>query len=122
MSHATAVAAPAADALAGQPFADVEEAWFWFVQARTAQQQGARVAAGMSTTPRPCEPLDILAVVDRLYRRRRLTHEHLEVLARHGQALTPPGGPGKRQQRDAALWDEAVAILAPVLRAKGIVR
>ncbi|SDG53501.1 hypothetical protein SAMN05216241_11921 [Limimonas halophila] len=121
MTQAAPMEQPAADALAGEPFTDAEEAWFWFVRARTAQQEGARLAGGMSDTPRPCEPLDVMAVVDRLYRRRTLSHEHLRVLARYGQELARPDADVPRQRRAATLWREALDILAPALRAKGIV-
>jgi len=121
MIEAAPVEQPAADALAGVPFSDAEEAWFWFVQARTAQQEGARLAGGLSTTPRPCEPLDIMAVADRLYRRRTLSHEHLAVLARYGRELARPDADVPRQRRAATLWRQALDILAPALRAKGIV-
>lgn len=45
------------------PFTDVEEAWFWFIQAQQAKNEGARIAAGQSVTPRPCEPSDILLIL-----------------------------------------------------------
>ena len=38
------------------PFHDTEEAWFWFVLAQQARVEGARYTAGLSLTPRPCEP------------------------------------------------------------------
>lgn len=103
------------------PFATVEDAWFWCVQSRTAQIQGARVAAGLGECPRPCEPLDILTVLDRLYRRRRLLGEHLRVLADYGRQLLRPDPDARRERRAAALWSEALAELDPVLREKGIV-
>lgn len=111
---------PTADA-AADPFPTVAEAWFWCVQARTAQVQGARLAAGMSDRPKPCEPLDILTVVDRLYRRRRLLAEHMQVLAHYGRQLLPPDPDSRRERRAAALWEEALAVLGPPLRDKGIV-
>lgn len=103
------------------PFPTVEDAWFWCVQCREAQIQGARLAAGMSDRPKPCEPLDILAVIDRHYRRRRLLPEHLHVLASYGRQLLRPDPDSRRQRRDAALWHEALATLRPALQAKGIV-
>ena len=111
---------PAA-APAGEPFADAEAAWFWTVQARTAQLDGARVSAGQGLVPRPCEPLDVLTAVDRLYRRRRLLREHLEVLADFGRRHLVPDPHSRGERRAAHLWAEAMAELAPVLRAKGIV-
>ncbi len=106
-----------------RPFDDSEEAWFWFVQCRRAQLDGARVAAGMTDTPRPCEPLDVLAVVNRLYRHRLLLREHLEVLADYGQRLLPPDPhtPSPRESQAAKLWQEAFAAIDPAFRAKGIV-
>jgi hypothetical protein len=105
----------------GAPFADAEAAWFWYVQCRLAQLDGARVSAGAGAVRRPCEPLDVIAVVDRLYRRRRLLREHLEVLADHGRRLLPPDPDSRRERRAAHLWGEAMAEIAPALRAKGIV-
>jgi hypothetical protein len=110
-----------ADGPAGAPFADAEAAWFWTVQARLAQLDGARVSAGAGAVARPCEPLDVLAVVDRLYRRRRLLREHLEVLADYGRRLLPPDPDSRRERRAAQLWAEAFGELTPALRAKGIV-
>mgnify|MGYP006427955061 CR=1 FL=1 len=101
------------------PFDDAEQAWFWCIQAREAQIHGARLAKGMGEAPRPCEPLDILTVVDRLYRRRDLDAAHLRVLATYGQQVLRPDH--LRQNRAAKLWDEAFATLTPPLRAKGIV-
>lgn len=102
-------------------FANAEEAWFWCVQAAEAKAQGARIAAGQAETPRPCEPLDILAAVDRLYRQRRLIRDHLCVLRHYGQRLTPPDPRRKREQRASTLWREAFDHLTPVLQTKGIV-
>lgn len=103
-----------------QPFRHAEEAWFWFVQCRSAQTEGARVSAGMARVPRPCEPVDILAVVDRLYRRRRLLRPHLEVLADYGRQCLRPDGRRPGQARAARLWDEALGEMTPALRRKGI--
>jgi hypothetical protein len=104
-----------------EPFPTVEAAWFWCVQCREAQIQGARLAAGLSDRPKPCEPLDILAVVDRLHRRRHLLAEHMRVLAAYGRQLLGPDPDSNRERRDAALWAEALRTLEPALQAKGIV-
>lgn len=114
-------APPPEELPSAQPFRHAEEAWFWFVQARSAQIEGARVTAGLARLPRPCEPLDILAVVDRLYRRRRLLRQHLDVLADYGRQCLRPDGRKPGQARAARLWDEALDELTPALRRKGIV-
>lgn len=107
--------------IAFEPFSTVEEAWFWCVQCRSAQEQGARVAAGLGRQPRPCEPLDILTVVERLYRRGRLVSAHLQVLTEYGRQLMRPDPDRPRERKAAKLWDEAVQALAPQLQDKGIV-
>ena len=45
-------------------FDNAEEAWFWFILAQQAKLDGARFTAGMSLTPRPCEPSDIFKVLN----------------------------------------------------------
>lgn len=104
-----------------EPFETAEEAWFWTLQCRIAQLEGARVGAGRGQVARPCEPLDVLAAVDRLYRRRRLLYQHLEVLADFGRRHLAPDPDSRGERRAAHLWEEAFAELTPVLRAKGIV-
>lgn len=42
------------------PFDSVEEAWFWFIQAQKAREDGARFSFGQGLTPRPCEPLEAI--------------------------------------------------------------
>jgi hypothetical protein len=103
------------------PFDSADAAWFWTVQARLAQLDGARVSAGRGLVARPCEPIDVLTAVDRLYRRRRLLPEHLRVLADYGRQHCRPDPDSRRQRRAAHLWQEAMAELTPVLAAKGIV-
>ncbi len=106
----------------GTPFDSAEEAWFWSVQAEDAKAAGARVAAGRGAVQRPCEPADVMRAVDRLYRSRSLLRDHLHVLAHYGRRLSAPDPGRSLEQRAHSLWGEAFARLAPVLRAKGIVR
>lgn len=104
------------------PFASAEEAWFWFVQAHEARAAGARVVAGRGTVSRPCEPVDMMRVVDRLYRQRRLVRDHLCILVHYGRRLAAPDPARDREARASDLWREAFACIAPVLRGKGIVQ
>lgn len=106
----------------GVPFDSANEAWFWFILAHEARQAGARIRAGAGLYERPCEPLDILRVTDRLYRQRRLLRDHLLVLAHYGRRQMAPEPDRPREARDDRLWREAFAVLTPALRAKGIVR
>lgn len=104
-----------------QPFESAEQAWFWFIDAYQAKHEGARIKAGLSLVPRPCEPLDILKIVDRLYRNRRLIWDHLLVLRHYGQRKMPPDDTRAKEIKAATLWTEALEKLEDVLIAKQIV-
>lgn len=104
------------------PFDNVEEAWFWFIQAQAARNDGARYAAGQGVVRRPCEPLDILKTLDGLYRSRRVVMDHLLVLRHYGRRMMAPDARRTKEMRAHTLWHEALARLHPVLERKGIVR
>ncbi len=104
------------------PFDNVEEAWLWFIVAQEARNDGARVAAGIGLTHRPCEPADILNCLDRLHRNRRLLMDHLLVLRHYGKRQLPPDPRRIKEVRAFALWKEALERLEPILVRKGIVR
>ena len=103
------------------PFATVEEAWFWFIQAQAARVDGARFSMGQGLVARPCEPLDILRVLDRLHRQRRLLMDHLLVLRHYGRRLMPPDPRRAREVNAHKLWTEALQRIEPALIRKGIV-
>jgi hypothetical protein len=105
-----------------EPFESAEGAWFWFIQAQQARNDGARFAMGMGLVQRPCEPLDILKVLDRLYRHRRLQMEHLMVLRHYGRRQMPPDPRRPKEYRSWKLWTEALARIETILERKGIVR
>lgn len=103
------------------PFRSAEEAWFWFIQAQAARVDGAQMTMGEGLVPRPCEPLDILKVLDVLYRQRRLVTDHLLVLRHYGRRLMPPDPRRGREIRASRLWREAFDRIEPVLLRKGII-
>ncbi len=103
------------------PFESAEEAWFWFVAAMEARADGARITAGKGTLPRPCEPIDILKIVDRLYRARRLVRDHLMILRYYGRRRMPPDQYRIREMRAHKIWNEAMARMESVFESKGIV-
>lgn len=103
------------------PFASVEEAWFWFVAAQKARNDGARIKAGQSLYPRPCEPSDIMKVINRLYLSRSLLMDHFKVLRHYGERQYPPDLRHVKEQRAHTLWKEAMQKLEPILIRKGIV-
>ncbi len=105
----------------GVPFDTAEEAWFWFMAARAAMMDGARPRAGLARVVRPCESADILNAVDRLYRGRLITREHLFVLRYYGARFEAPDPDSPREMRAARLWHAAMNRLAYSLRRRGIV-
>lgn len=104
----------------GVPFGTAEETWFWFVQANQARLEGARKNSG--GVMRPCEPIDILRILDRLYRTRRLLMDHLRVLKFYGARMMPPERFRKSEARAHSLWREAMQVMEPVFIAKKIMR
>jgi hypothetical protein len=104
------------------PFENAEEAWFWFIAAQEARNDGARFSAGLGMLPRPCEPLDILKVVDGLYRHRRLLRDHVLVLRHYGRRRLPPDERRVKELRAHTLWHEALERIGAVLERKGIIR
>ncbi len=104
------------------PFESAQEAWFWFVEAQEARNDGARITAGLGNCMRPCEPLDILKVLERLYRNRRLLMDHLKVLRHYGRRKMAPDPRRPKEMRADKLWREALERIEPLLERKGIVR
>jgi hypothetical protein len=105
----------------GQPFPTAEEAWFWAVTTHDNIQAGARVRAGRSSLPRPCDARDVIGVVARLHRAGRLSRDHLEVLFRFGRRSSPPDPRVEEERPAERVWLDALARLLPPLEAKGIV-
>ena len=105
----------------GEPFDTVEQAWLWSVQATIVRHEGARVTAGLGLVPRPCEPSDIMRIISRMNRDRRLSDRHVSVLVRYGRRHSAPYSTRRREYRYARLWDEALDCLDSPLRDKGIV-
>lgn len=104
------------------PFDSAEEAWFWFIAAQQARNDGARFVAGHSTVPRPCEPIDILRILDRLYRTRRLLRDHLLVLRHYGRRQLAPDPRRIKEARSHELWLQALERLEVVFERKGIIK
>ena len=104
------------------PFESAEEAWFWFIAAQQARNDGARFVSGLGLVSRPCEPVDILKILDRLHRQRRLLMDHLLVLRHYGRRTMAPDPRRVKEARAYDLWTEALERLGYALQKKGIVR
>lgn len=102
-------------------FNSAEEAWFWFIQANDARQSGARISANLGLYKRPCEPSDILKILERLRRHRRLDMNHFRVLKHYGERLIAPDPTRPNETLSARIWAEAMDVLNDVFIAKDIV-
>lgn len=102
------------------PFDTAEEAWFWFIQAHDARMDGARIVAGVGVS-RPCEPVDIFKVMEKLYRAQKLSMEHVLTLRCFGRRMMPPDPRRPKESRAHKFWCEALELMEEGLVAKGIV-
>ena len=103
------------------PFSSAEEAWFWAMEVMVARRNGGILAEkAANSTPRPCVPDDLVKMLDRLYRQRRLDLIHARVLRVWGERGTAPH-PNGSEREDHRHWTEAMLALDWPLRVKGIV-
>lgn len=100
-----------------QPFRTAEGAWRWAWAILQSRRDGAGAPTGIGRGKRPCEPDDVVKVLDRLYRERRIDLTHARVLRIYAEKDETPD-PGSA---DGRWWREALAAMDPVLRVKGIV-
>lgn len=103
------------------PFQSVEELWFWFINANQALLDGAKYSAGLGLYNRPCQPADILIIVDRLRRNRRLLWDHIMVMSTYGRRQVSPDPYHHKEMRAATLWQEAMSVLEEVMIDKGFI-
>lgn len=95
-----------------QPFGSAEEAWFW---SQKPQSDSPPIT-------RPCDPMQLFMMVERLYRQRHLTLDHLHVMRFYGQRQKRPN-PGLRQEKRAHfLWVDAMRRLHAVFEKNGVVK
>jgi hypothetical protein len=84
-----------------------------------ARRDGARLI--VEETPRPFEPDDVVKVLDRCYRQRRIDFPHARILRIWGERQEAPNPKFSHEREDARRWKEAMAALEWPLRVKGIV-
>ena len=85
------IKAKSRSAIAGAvPFRGAEEAWFWTASVLLARQDGAGLAWRPDYQERPCDPEDIVAYLDVLYRQQSLTLAHARVIRQWGALQQAP--------------------------------
>lgn len=106
----------------GTPFESAEEAWLWAARAARHAADGGQTTANQATHQRPCEPRDMIALVCRLRRERRLTGPQLGALCRFGALDRPPDPRDPEESAEARDWDTGLDRLVKPLTEKGILR
>jgi hypothetical protein len=104
-----------------QPFSTTIEAWFWGMAGYLARLDGGRPIPRRGAVPRPCEPGDVVHAALKLARREQLSVDQFRTLVRFGREGLVPDPHLPRQRGSAVLWQAGLDVLAPALRAKGIV-
>lgn len=89
--------------------------------ALTAQQDGAQLRRDRGKQPRPCEPADILKIIERLHQKRALLMDHIRVLIHYGRRAVPPNPRRTLEEKPYLLWQQAMSQLEPVFRGKGLI-
>lgn len=110
------------DGVPVQQFGTTQEAWFWFMQANAAKVIGAKCSPGMGEVTRPCEPEDIMNIINKLYRQRNLLIDHIRILAHYGKKLCAPNSDRYREKKAHTIWREAMSKIEPVFISKGIIK
>lgn len=104
------------------PFESAEAAWLWYCQNQIARIEGARFSSTeTAAAPRPCDPDDVFTLVDRLYKANLLSRRHLVVLGDYGVRLAPPLVVDAGARAAQHCWNEAMALMTPALKIKGII-
>lgn len=105
----------------GTPFPSVKAAWWWTMREIELREHGRRGAPTRDDARRPCTPDDVVKVVDRLYRERKIGLHHARVLKAYGLSQVEPDPQHATERADALVWQEAMARMEWPLRVKGIV-
>ena len=97
-------------------FRDAEQLWFWFISSARIRTGLCRAGdAGM----RPCEMVDIETFVTRLYLSGRLSRDQLVVMKQYGERRRAPSQHVWAENKDAAMWMDAMRTLQIAASAKG---
>ena len=99
------------------PFTSAEDAWLWTIGRLIARREGRCLPPnGM------VEPDDVVKVLDRLYRQRRVDLQHTHTLRVWGERGYSPDARIPAERGDARLWAEAMERMEWPLIVNGIVQ
>ena len=97
-------------------FPDAEHLWFWFISSRKIQS-GLRRRDFCNG--RPCELLDIEAMVTKLYLAGHISAPELEALKKYGELRRAPNRNTPGEYAEGLLWSSAMRCLDAEARRRG---
>lgn len=100
-----------------EKFQSGEQLWFWFLYSKSVQSGFVRNAA--HSTRRPCELVDVEALITKLYLAGRVTEEQLFVMKKFGDRRRAPHQHIWAENRAAELWRNAMETIENAARARG---
>lgn len=100
-----------------EKFQNAEQLWFWFLYSRSIQPQLRNVHG--RATRRICEWLDVETLITKLYLSGDLTDEQIDVMKRFGDRRRAPHQHIWSENRDSAIWQNAMEILQMAAQSRG---
>ena len=97
-------------------FRDAEHLWLWFMSSSKIRTGFSRRGSGGL---RPCELVDVEALVTRLYLVGRISAPQLAVLKKYGDILRAPNRFNVDETSSAQLWQSAIAEIQASARRRG---
>lgn len=100
-----------------EKFRNAEQLWFWFIYSKSIQSSILHLHG--TPTRRPCELLDVETLITKLYLCGRLTTAQLDIMKKYGDRRRAPNQYIWAENKDAALWNNAMSILNDAGRVHG---
>ncbi|MCR4917609.1 MAG: hypothetical protein K5912_01540 [Alphaproteobacteria bacterium] len=99
-------------------FQNAEQMWFWFLYSKSVRNNSG-FHKNHQPSKRVCELVDVETLVTKLYLAGKLNLEHLGIMKEFGDKRRAPHQYIWRENRAAAIWNEAMKILNDAATEKG---
>lgn len=101
-----------------EKFKNAEEAWFWFV--KDISRTDTSLNPESSLERRAITSQEFLSILNRLYKNRVITYDHLLVMRCYGRLGIPPNPSILKQERAHKLWQEGIKRVHDALYTRGL--
>lgn len=100
-----------------EKFQNAEQLWFWFLYSKSVRN--GFMQHNFHGTRRACELIDVETLITKLYLSGKLTDEQLQVMKQFGDKRRAPHQYIWRENRAAALWQQAMEIIGQAAQERG---